>query len=254
MRIAILDDDPAQLQLACDVLTRAGHRCHLFRTGRDLTGAMRREGWDLVILEWSVGDMPGEDVLRWIRSHGHADLPVLFMTARAAPEDVVHALNAGADDYLVKPAAPEVLVARVSALLRRAGVPAASTLEYGEFLFDLREERAYRCGEHVPLSRKQFQVAVLLFQNIARPLSRAHLFESVWKQSATDLSTRTVDTHVWAVRARLRLRPENGYLVAPVFGYGYRLEDLGGTGKAVGEPGGEGYGNERQQALAMEES
>lgn len=226
MRIAILDDDSAQLQLAGDVLTRAGHCCRLFRSGRELTRSMRREAFDLVILDRDLPDMPGDGVLRWIRRHCHAGLPVLFVTARAAPQDVVHALNAGADDYVIKPVDVDVLVARVSALLRRAGVPAASTFEYGEFLFDLREERAYRCGEHVPLSRKQFQVAVLLFRNIARPLSRAHIFEAVWKQSGADLSTRTVDTHVWAVRAGLQLRPENGYLVAPVFGYGYRLEDL----------------------------
>lgn len=168
-------------------------------------------------------------MLRWIDTSGHANLPVLVMTAGAPSDEIVRALDAGADDYVVKPFDPPVFVARVSALLRRSGMrePPASRLEYQEYVFDLRKGRAYRYGEHVPLSPKQFQVAVMLFHNVARPLSRTHIFESVWKQSCTDVPVRTVDTHIWAIRTRLQLRPENGYVLAPVFGYGYRLDWLG---------------------------
>lgn len=230
MRIAILDADPAQLQLASDVLARAGHHCHSFRRGRDLMASMRKETYDLVLLDRDPGDMPGDEVLRWVRASCHAELPVLFMTARAAAHNIVQALDAGADDCLVKPFDPAVLVAKVSALLRRSCMreAPASRLEYREFAFDLKAQRAYRCGEQIPLSPKQFQVAVLLFRNVGRPLSRAHIFESVWKQRCcSDTPLRTVDTHVWAVRSSLQLRPDNGYLLGPVFCYGYLLDHIG---------------------------
>ncbi|GAB6852437.1 response regulator transcription factor [Paraburkholderia kururiensis] len=236
MRIAILDNDPAWLELAAGVLGRAGHCRNVFRRGRELVALMRRETLDLVILGANVRDMPGDEVLRWIRGHCPANLPVLFVTAGAAPHDVVHVLNAGADDCLVKPVDPAILVAKVSALLRRsrAGEAVASRLEYRDFVFELKEGRAYRGGQHIALYPRQFQVAVLLFRNIARPLSRAYLFEAVWKQLSTGVSLRTVDTHVGEVRSRLRLRPEHGYLLAPVFGYGYRLDDLLEKGEAAG--------------------
>ncbi|CAM2194927.1 Response regulator [Paraburkholderia kururiensis] len=232
MRIAILDDDPAWLEFAAGVLGRAGHRCEVFRRGHDLTGALGGQAWDLVILGRNVRDMSGDAVLRWIRGNCHASLPVLVTTARATPGDVAHFLNAGADDYVIRPVGPDILAARVSALLRRSGgngMPAAR-LEYRDFLFDLKEERAYRRGQYVALSHKQFALAVLFFRNIGWPLSRAYLFETVWGQTDGHVLTRTVDTHVWAVRALLGLRPENGYLIVPLYGYGYRLEDLAEKG------------------------
>ncbi|WP_138721056.1 response regulator transcription factor, partial [Paraburkholderia kururiensis] len=136
MRIAILDNDPAWLELAAGVLGRAGHCRNVFRRGRELVALMRRETLDLVILGANVRDMPGDEVLRWIRGHCPANLPVLFVTAGAAPHDVVHVLNAGADDCLVKPVDPAILVAKVSALLRRsrAGEAVASRLEYRDFV------------------------------------------------------------------------------------------------------------------------
>ncbi|MFX1739958.1 response regulator transcription factor [Paraburkholderia sp. A1RI_3L] len=239
MHIFILDEDSGWLELARNVLSRAGHRCHLFRRGRDLTEAMGGHEGDLVMLGHSSRDMPGEEVLRWIRSNCRSDLPVLLTAERATPGEVVQMLNAGADDFVIRPVDPDILVARVSALLRRCGGRGTSgaKLEHRDFLFDLKEEHTYRRGQYIALSRKQFQVAVLFFRNVDKPLSRAHMLESVWKQSDSGVRTRTVDTHVWAVRSRLSLRPENGYLIVPLYGYGYRLEDLA---QKDGRPAGKG--------------
>lgn len=255
MRIAILDDDPAWLELASGVLGRAGHRCEVFRGGHDLTVALGGQAWDLVMLGRNARDMSGDAVLRWIRGNCHANLPVLVTTARATPGDVAHFLNAGADDYVIRPVDPGILAARVSALLRRGGgngAPAAR-LEYRDFLFNLKEERAYRRGQYVALSRKQFGLAVLFFRNAGQPLSRTYLFETVWGRTHGDVLTRTVDTHVWAVRALLGLRPENGYLIVPLYGYGYRLEDLAEKGALLARAGVRGVlpGDPRRAARAL---
>jgi DNA-binding response OmpR family regulator len=227
MRIAILDDDPSQLQFATKALTPAGHSCYVFTEGRALIHRLQRETFDLVSLDWNVVDMPGDLVLAWIRQNCDANLPVLFMTSRSREADIISALNAGADDYVTKPVAAAMLLARVTTLLRRTyrqELPLA-TQEFGDYLFNLQEGRLFRRGEPITLSQKEFQVALLFFRNLARPLSRTHIVETVWKQLA-DIPTRTLDTHVSAVRVKLDLKPQNGYCIVPIYGYGYRLEKL----------------------------
>jgi len=227
MRIAVLDDDPSQLQFVTETLTPAGHSCYPFTEGRALIHRLQRETFDLVTLDWNVVDMQGDAVLAWIRKNCDANLPVLFMTSRAHESDIVSALNAGADDYVTKPVAAPILLARVSTLLRRTyrQEVAITSQEFGEYTFDLQEGRVSYNGEPIALSQKEFQLALLFFRNFARPLSRAHILETVWRHM-TDIPTRTLDTHVSAVRMKLNLRPQNGYCIVPIYGYGYRLEKL----------------------------
>lgn len=227
MRIAILDDDSSQLEFVTESLSPAGHRCHAFTEGRALIRELRRESYDLIVLDWNVTDMQGDEVLAWVRKHCHEELPVLFMTSRSHETDIVSALNAGADDYVVKPVAAPVLLARVSTLLRRSyrRDENIASQTFGEYLFDLRESIVYRRTAPVPLSQKEFQVALLLFRNLGRPLSRSHIVETVWKQTS-DVPSRTLDTHISSIRIKLDLRPQSGYCIYPVYGYGYRLEKL----------------------------
>jgi len=227
MRIAVLDDDVSQLQFVSETLTEAGHHCYVFAEGRALIHRMQRETFDLVTLDWNVVDMQGDIILSWIRKHTTSNLPILFMTSRSREQDIVYALNAGADDYVVKPVSNTVLVARVESLLRRSYRHEAPTpsQQFGEYLFDLQEGKLFRNGTAIAVSQKEFQLALMLFRNFARPLSRAHILETVWKHSS-DIPTRTLDTHISAVRVKLDLRPQNGYCIVPIYGYGYRLEKL----------------------------
>ena len=229
MRVAVLDDDSTQRDFVGDALSPAGYCCTFFAEGRALISNLRHETYAIVILDWNLTDIPGDQVLRWIRDYHGSSLPVLFMTSRSSERDIVHALNAGADDYVTKPVHANVLLARVSNLLRRTSVPkqAPPAQQFGDFIFNLREEDVYFQGKPQRLSKKEFQVALLLFQNLGRPLSRSHIVDTVWKHSTPGMTTRTIDTHISWVRKKLDLRPESGYIIVPIYGYGYRLERLG---------------------------
>ncbi len=226
MRIAVLEDDPDQLTLLSRWLAEASHDVHGYKVGRDVMRETSRESFDLFVLDWQLPDVPGPDVLKWIREHASKNVPVLFVTGRDSEEDIVFALQAGADDYMIKPVRRQELLARVSALLRRA-YPLAEkpVLSFPPFEIDTGVGEIRRNGERVELTPKEFDLAVTLFRNVGRLISRGHLQEMVWGKTG-NLATRTVDTHVSQVRKKLDLRPETGFRVVPIYNYGYRLEQI----------------------------
>lgn len=226
MRIAVLDDDQAQTDFCSQTLSPAGHICHAFSSGRELARQLRRQTFDLLILDWNVPDMSGKEILCWVRGSLSERLPVLFVTSRKSEADIVSILNHGADDYVVKPIPGNVLLARVSSLLRRTYELSATGREiYGHYDFDLNAKQALLKGTAAALTPKEFELALLLFQHLGRTLSRAHIRDVIWNQIA-EISSRTIDTHVSALRAKLNLRPENGYRLVAVYGYGYRLAQM----------------------------
>jgi DNA-binding response OmpR family regulator len=242
MRIGILEDDPEQCALVHEALSSVGHVCHNFTTGRAIVDALQRQTFDLLALDWEVPEMSGEQVLQWTRQNLAGHIPVLFMTVRCREGDVVAILNAGADDFVTKPLCAGVLRARVNALLRRAyGFDASvSRTIFGEFEFDLSSRQILHNGIAVPVTQRAFSLALLLFENMGRTLSRAHIRDVVWQQMV-DIPSRTMDTHVSWLRSKLGLRPENGYRLAPIYGYGYRLEqtriqDTGASNDELSSP------------------
>ena len=146
------------------------------------------------------------------------------MTHRQEERDIVEGLASGADDFMVKPVRIGELNARVAALLRRAYPDnAASVLEFGRYRF-LPETRAIEMdGVPVELKNREYDLALFLFQNMGRLLSRDHLKEIVWGQVA-DVMSRSLDTHISRLRTLLDLRPANGFIVTAVYGVGYRFE------------------------------
>jgi len=227
MRIAIVDDDEASIDFVSQVLSERDHVCVPFLRSRDLPLALQRDTYDLLILDWNMPDLSGIEIVAWARAHLPTCPPVIMLTSRSDKEDIAAALNAGADDFIVKPESAVVIAARVEAVLRRTTVqPADDRIEtYGPYVFDRLNEAVTLNDEPVVLTSKEFALARLFFANLHKPLSRRYLMETVWK-SVADLSTRTLDMHVSRIRAKLNLRSDNGYHLQTVFGYGYRLESF----------------------------
>ncbi len=226
MRIAILDDKPIQLEWTRQSLDAIGHECHCFADGRSLLRELKLQSYDLLVLDWNLADVQGQTVVKWIRNDLNSRLPIMIATSRTERPHMVEALEAGADDFLVRPAAVGEFEARVSALLRRA-YPAQQEVELvlGAYHFHPRSRTLRIAGAPVDLKHREYELAHFLFRNIGRLLSREHLREAVWGPS-NDSPSRSLDTHVSRLRNKLDLRPTNGFLLSAIYGLGYRLEAL----------------------------
>jgi DNA-binding response OmpR family regulator len=226
MRIAIVDDDETQTELVSQALAAHGHVCHAYAKGSQFLRDLARESFDMLILDWALPDMEGPDLMGRMRETRR--MPVLFITSRSSEDDIVAALAAGADDYMIKPLRKNELVARTAALLRRS-YPQPKTQDklfnVEGFCFEVPAGTVQFQGTPVALTQKEFELALLLFRNLGKPLSRAHIMESVWGRD-NNIPTRTMDTHVSRVRTRLNLRPEFGFRLSPVYSYGYRLDRI----------------------------
>jgi DNA-binding response OmpR family regulator len=226
MRIAFLAIDRNQSTLLCEMLNRVGHHCHAFSSDTELLAQLCHEDYDLLIIDPPSGHA-ADTLVAAIRAGAARDLPVLLLTSRAEEDAVAAALNVDMVDYLVKPVRRGELAMRVRVLLRRAypGQEQAETIVFRQYAFEAKDGRVTIAGRPVELTRKEFDLALLFFSNLGRPLSRAYILERVWGHDM-DVPTRTMDTHVSRVRNKLALRPENGFRLAPVYSYGYRLEQI----------------------------
>lgn len=227
MRIAYLEDDLAQAELIRMWLTQAGHSCAHCASGRELMTLLRRDTFDLLLLDWEVPDISGLSVLQEVRASDNR-IPVLFATQRDDEASIVGALSSGADDYMVKPVKQPELLARLNALGRRAGIedaPEQDILELGPWVVSRSARTITINGEPARLTDKDFDLAYYLFLNVGKLLSRAHLLEKVWG-IMTPIESRTVDVHVSRIRRSLQIRPENGYRIKTVYQHGYRLEKV----------------------------
>ena len=227
MRIALLEDDKDQAALVNLWLEGAGHEVKIFPNSREFQKAVAHDSFGLLVLDWILPDINGDEVLKWVRETVDWPIPVLFMTQRDAEEDVVHILELGADDYMAKPVSQAVLIARINALGRRARPREDDdqSTDYGAYHLDPKIHTISVNGEAIELTSREFDLAWFLFRNSGRVLSRGHILEAVWG-SSPDLNTRTVDTHISRLRKKLNISEENGWRLKAIYQHGYRLESL----------------------------
>jgi two-component system, OmpR family, response regulator RegX3 len=227
--IAILEDDESIAELMKAWLSAAGYRVAHHASGAAFRKATAARTPDLAIVDRMLPDDDGVEIVKWFRAEVDPVAPVLFASALGAEQDIVAALDAGADDYFVKPLRREELLARVRALARRAGAGARNTIACGPVVLDLANRTAMLNGQGAALTDREFEVAAYLLQNRGRLIPRVELLRNVWRTSAA-LETRTVDTHVSRVRHKLQLLRTNGFRLEAVYNHGYRLEHAGDSG------------------------
>ena len=169
--------------------------------------------------------MNGFEVLAHMRTNLRMVEPVVFLTSAGAEDDIVKALSAGADDYCVKPIRPREFLARIHSVGRRSerGATLPSLTEILGYSFDAATNTVNCGGIDVSLTEKEFKLALLLFTEVDRPISRNQLLMNVWGHSGTELS-RTLDVHITWIRKKLNIGATGNRLrLAAVYGYGYRL-------------------------------
>ncbi len=226
MKIALLEDDAAQAKMVCFWLVEAGHEVVHYERGGALLDEFSQRHFDFLIFDWQLPDRDGIDVLTVVRRQYDQQIPILFTTQRDSEQDIVRALEQGADDYLVKPLRQAELLARVIALGRRAGVgQETSKIQVGEIVIDKTHADVTVNGNPAKLTDKEFQLALCLLENEGRLLSREYLLKQIWGVEAS-LNTRTVDIHVSRVRRELKIGPEMGYRIKTVYQHGYRFEKI----------------------------
>lgn len=226
MRIAAVDDDPAQLDLIHAVVVAMGHDCHAFAQGEDFLHAVNRETFDLLIIDWELPDIEGTAIARKVRAQVTSAIPILMLTNRSDERDIVTGLQCGADDYMVKSKRVMELRARIAALLRRGGhIRATEELNFDRYRFHPTQRSVHLDGVAVVLKHKEFDLALTMFTHLGQLVSRGYLIEALWGKGA-DVTSRSLDVYFSHVRSKLALRAENGYRLTSVYNHGYRLEKI----------------------------
>ncbi len=226
MRVGYLEDEQSQSELVKSWLLAEGFTVFHADTGREFIRLLTDNPVDMLILDWQLPDMEGVDVLASVRNQLNSNVPVLFATQRDAEADIVRALQAGADDYLVKPLRKGELLARLESIARRAGVSSAEErITLGPIVLDHAAQVVTVNDEVVKLTPKDYQLASCMLRNVGKLLSRDYLLREVWGIDAS-LNTRTVDVHVSRIRRSLNIGPEIGYCIKTVYQHGYRLEKI----------------------------
>ncbi len=223
-RILFVEDQIAFAVGVIDRLKAEGYAVEHAGDGNLGFAMARHGGFDLIILDAMLPGKSGFDICRDLRQ-GSIDTPILMLTARGEIVDRVVGLKLGADDYVVKPFDVTELLARIEALLRRAGGKPAKpsdVFEFGDVRVDLRQNELTRRGEAVGLSRGEYKLLRYLLEHRGAVISREELFDKVWGME-TDTMSRTVDVHVASLRKKIEPDPRYPQYLVTVKGFGYKL-------------------------------
>jgi two-component system, OmpR family, response regulator MtrA len=227
--IMVVDDDQDLAEMLGIVLNGSGFEVDLVSDGDGVMDIFRANTPDLVLLDVMLPGIDGIEVCRRIRQESM--VPIVMLTAKGDTHDVVLGLEAGADDYMVKPFNPSELVARLKVRLRRSASEPISSLRIGDLAIDQVAHTIARDGKTIPLTRLEFDLLVALAKEPGRVFTRESLLGEVWGyQHATD--TRLVNVHIQRLRSKIEKDADNPELILTVRGVGYKAGSAGSAGKS----------------------
>ena len=221
LKILVVDDEERMRTLVRDFLARRGFVVLEASDGMEAVDVcFEQKDIALIIMDVMMPRMDGWDAVREIRKY--STVPIIMLTAKSDEQDELNGFNLGVDEYIRKPFAPKVLVARVEAILRRSmDVGKQDVLEVGGIVIDKSAHEVYVDGERIELSFKEFELLVYFVENKGIALSREKILGSVWNYDYFG-DARTIDTHVKKLRSKLMGR---GDMIKTVWGVGYKFEE-----------------------------
>ena len=219
MKILIVEDDQL-LGKAVHSGLKAEYAADWLMTAEDAQVGLKTTEYDLVVLDINLPGMSGLEILGELRRQGNK-IPVLLLTARDTVSQRVEGLDAGADDYLVKPFDFDELLARIRALSRRSDAYSDNCLVHGDIEIDINTKTLTRAGQHVTLSRTQFDILLILLQNCGRYFSKQQIEEKIYGWDDL-VESNTIEVHISALRRKL-----GKDMIKTVRGIGYVIEKSG---------------------------
>jgi DNA-binding response OmpR family regulator len=224
MRILVVEDDQQLSEVLNEALSGCQYVVDLAQDGENAWHHARSESYDLVVLDVTLPKLDGLNLCRRLRSH-NLTTPVLMLTARDTLADKITGLDAGADDYMIKPFDLPELLARVRALLRRGQFTTSSGLQWGELRMNSDTYEVFYQDILLTLTPKEYALLELLITSGRRVLSRPGIIDRIW--AAQDSPTEeTVKSHIKSLRSKLRLAGAPEDLIETVHGLGYRLKQV----------------------------
>jgi DNA-binding response OmpR family regulator len=221
MQVLVVEDEPRMADLLRRTLQEEGHHVIVASDGREGFEIARCSPFDVIILDVMLPGMDGVTVARQLRE-SRVQTPLLMLTARDTPSDIVKGLDCGADDYLTKPFAIDILLARVRAVSRRGAVARPVWLEIGGVKLDPASRRVTRDGQVLALTPREYKLLELLMRNPGRAISRDTILESVWG-FGSEVNENTLE--VFMRQLRLKMDTREPKLIHTVRGYGYRMQE-----------------------------
>jgi two-component system, OmpR family, response regulator len=222
VRVLVAEDDPRLADLLAQSLVEVGWEVNTVANGRDAhAAALDETHYDVLLLDWMLPGLDGITVCRRLREAG-VRTPILMLTARTTVPDRVAGLEAGADDYLLKPFDLDELVARLRALHRRATEEDDAPLRVGDLVLDPASRRVRRGNVEIDLSAREFEILRVLMSRAGRVVSRFTILDEVW-DGDTDVRSNVIDVHVAGVRTKID-RPFGTRTITTLRGAGYRID------------------------------
>ena len=221
MKILLIEDDESIVEVLTTILAERNYRVDVARDGQIGWEMAQTQGYDLILLDVGLPKLDGISICRRLRQGGNQVL-VMLLTARDTTTDKLFGLDAGADDYVVKPLNLQELTARIRALLRRRGAIAAPALEWGHLSLDPNTREVTYDGQALQFSHKEYQLLELFLQSPNRVLSRSAIINDVWSLDETPPNEDTVKSHIKSIRRKLNTVDARD-LIETLYGQGYRL-------------------------------
>ena len=221
MQILVVEDERRMAELLQRALNEEGHQVVVARDGREGFEFARSSQFDVIVLDVMLPGMDGMALARRLRQSRN-QTPVLMLTARDAPVDIVNGLDSGADDYLTKPFSIDILLARLRAVSRRGAIPRPVCLEIADLRLDPASHRVTRGEEVLSLTPREYRLLELLMRNPRRAISRDTILESVWGFDS-DVNENTLEVFMRLLRGKVDTREPK--LIHTVRGFGYMMSE-----------------------------